>query len=306
MLTIVNYHYIRENFNTKHPSIFGVTPAQFKKQLLLLKNSGDFIKPQDLFNNYSKILNSNENFFFITFDDGLREQCKFAVPILDELNSPAIFFANSRNFQDKKLSTVHKIHLLRSIISTSDFLSRLSKERNYFQLSEADVAKAQTNYLYDDKESASLKYLLNFKIHFTIQEEIISTIFKNYFNESEVLSEFYMNENEIINLAQKGYLGSHTHNHFPIGLLNENEMKFELRNSKLFFENLTKTKIEMVAYPYGTAESCTIEVAKTAKEVGYKFGFTTTRGINTSDNDLLLLNRFDCNDLQGGKNYKKL
>jgi peptidoglycan/xylan/chitin deacetylase (PgdA/CDA1 family) len=159
-------------------------------------------------------------------------------------------------------------------------------------------------YIYDDKESASLKYLLNFKMNFTIQEELINTIFEHYFNENDVLGELYMSENEIIDLSKKGFLGSHTHNHFPVGLLSEDEMKFELENSKHFFENLTNSKIEMVAYPYGTPEACTNEVAKMAKDVGYKLGFTTTRGINTSENNLLLLDRFDCNDLPGGKNYK--
>jgi peptidoglycan/xylan/chitin deacetylase (PgdA/CDA1 family) len=305
MLTVANYHYIRENFNTKYPSIFGVTPKQFRNQLLLLKDKGDFVHPNELILNHDEILNSKNNFFFITYDDGLKEQYKYALPILDELKIPAAFFANSRNFLDKKLSNVHKIHLLRSIVSPSDFLSQLSKHNNAIQLSQSDIAKAQSIYIYDDKKSASLKYLLNFKINFTIQEYLINAIFVNYFNENDILGELYMSENEIIDLSKKGFLGSHTHNHFPIGLLHEIEMKFELQNSKQFFENLTNSKIEMVAYPYGTPEACTNEVAKMANEVAYKLGFTTTRGINTKENNLLLLNRFDCNDLSGGKKYKK-
>jgi peptidoglycan/xylan/chitin deacetylase (PgdA/CDA1 family) len=306
MLTIANYHYIRENFNANYPSIFGVTPEMFEKQLLLLNSKSDFIHPNELILNYNEIVNSNENYFFVTFDDGLKEQYQYALPILDELNIPAIFFANSRNFQSKKLSTVHKIHLLRSIISPHDFLSQLSKLNTNVKLSEDEGAKAQSIYIYDDKESALLKYSLNFKINFKIQEEIINSIFGNYFNEKEVLGELYMSETEIIDLGKKGYLGSHTHNHFPIGLLEEKEIEFELQNSKQFFENLSNTKIEMVAYPYGSPEACNIAVAKIAKEVGYKLGFTTTRGVNTSENNLLLLNRFDCNDLPGGKNYKEI
>ncbi len=305
MLTIANYHYIRENFDNKYPSIFGVTPYMFEKQLLLLlSKNAKFVCQNDLIDYKNKILNSNENFFLVTFDDGLKEQYEKALPILDKLKIPAIFFANSRNFENKKVSTVHKIHLLRSIVSPANFLLELKNYDKTIQIIDQDIAKAKSIYIYDNIESASLKYLLNFKIDFAMQEGIINAIFDKHFNENEVVRALYMNENEIINLAQKGYLGSHTHNHFPVGLLNESEMKFELENSKQYFENLTKTKIEMVAYPYGTPESCTIQVAKTAKEVGYKYGFTTTRGINTTQNNLLLLNRFDCNDLPGGKNYK--
>jgi hypothetical protein len=58
MLTVCNYHYIRPNFDTNYPSIFGVTPSAFKKQLKLLKDKGDFVSPQDLISNVKVVLSS--------------------------------------------------------------------------------------------------------------------------------------------------------------------------------------------------------------------------------------------------------
>ncbi len=304
MLTVSNYHYIRENFATKYPSIFGVTPSMFKRQLLLLKDKADFVSGMDLITNGNEILNSKNNYYFITFDDGLKEQFQFALPILDELQIPSVLFTNSRNHEDKKVSTVHKIHLLRSIIAPSDFLKLLANPNNDITISNSDHVKAKNTYVYDDQESALLKYWLNFKMNFSDQEEIIKAIFDNYFDENEVLEALYMSENQIVQLGDKGFLGSHTHNHYPIGLLSENEIEFELENSKVFLEKLTNTPIDLVAYPYGTQDSSTPQVAEIAKKAGYKYGFTTTRGVNTIENNLLLLNRYDCNDLPGGKNYK--
>lgn len=305
MLTVSNYHYIRPNFNTKFPSIFGITPDAFKNQLTLLKNKNEFVSSVDLIANLDTILASKTNYFFVTFDDGLKEQYNYALPILEELQIPAVLFANSRNYEAKKVSTVHKIHLLRSIISPSDFLKNISNQ-SVISFTEEDKNKAKNIYIYDDNESALIKYLLNFKIDFNLQEEIIKKVFDDFFEEEKVLEELYLSEQEIKNLSKHSFLGSHTHNHFPIGLLKENEIKFELEKSKLYFENLTKTKIEMVAYPYGTPEACTNQVATIAKKVGYKLGFTTTKGSNTNDANTLLLNRFDCNDLIGGKNYKEV
>ncbi len=305
MLTVCNYHYIRPNFDSNYPSIFGVTPSAFKKQLMLLKDKGDFVSPQDLISNVKVVLSSENNYYFVTFDDGLKEQFQYALPILDELQISAIFFANSKNHENLKVSTVHKIHLLRSIMAPSDFLKKVTSFEKV-SISSLDKENAKKTYIYDKLDSAILKYILNFKMNFTQQEEIINTVFEDFFNEEEELEKLYMNQNEIIHLAHQGYLGSHTHTHYPLGLLKSSDIQFELEHSKAFFEKSTNSKIEMVAYPYGSPEACNLNVANIAANVNYKLGFTTTRGINTENNNLLLLNRFDCNDLPGGKNYRPL
>lgn len=303
MLTVSNYHYIRNKFDSKYPSIFGVSPSKFREQLELLTNQGEIISPKDLLQNVDSVLKSKENYFLITFDDGLKEQFEMALPILDELNMKAVFFVNSINFQEKKVSTVHKIHLLRSIIPTAKFLEEINKIEE-ISFSNIEKTKAKEIYIYDDKESALLKYLLNFKLDFKKQEQLIKTLFDIYIDENEIVESLYMSEKNIKELAKINCLGSHTHNHYPLGLLDSESIRFELRNSKIFLETITNSSIDLLSYPYGTQEACTNEVAKIAKEEGFALGFTTKRNSNTLDDNKLLLNRFDCNDMPGGKNFK--
>lgn len=302
MLTVSNYHYIRLDFKTKYPSIFGLTPNEFKQQLILLKNQGHFVHPNDLVSNLNTILQSKENNLLITFDDGLKEQFDLALPVLDELNIPAVFFVNSINREEKKVSTVHKIHLLRSIISSSEFLEKFID----LPFSSLEKKKAQEIYRYDDEKSAALKYILNFKLDFKQQEQIVNKLFDLHFDQNTVLDSLYMTEQNLIELASKGYLGSHTHSHYPLGLLDTDTIKTELEKTKTYLDQLTNSAVNIISYPYGTPEVCTDLVADLAKKTGYKIGFTTTRGINTLDKNPLLLNRFDCNDLIGGKNYNKI
>lgn len=303
MLKVSNYHYIRKQFNSKYPSIFGVTPEGFKRQLLQFKNQGEFVHPTQFLDDFENILKTKENIFLITFDDGLKEQFDLALPILDELNIPALFFVNSINFEEKRVSTVHKIHLLRSIIPSKIFLSEL-QELDDFGLKKDEIVRANAIYKYDDAEGASLKYFLNFKLTYVQQEKFINKFFDLHFEENSILNSLYMNKKNLKELAERGFLGSHSHSHYPLGLLRDNELHFELNNSKTYLEQLTNSATDFISYPYGTPEACTDKVAKMAKSLGYKIGFTTTRGINTLEENYLLLNRYDCNDLIGGKNYK--
>lgn len=302
MLTVSNYHYIRENFATPYPSIFGVTPSDFRKQLVLLKNQGDFIEPSYLVENVKEVLKSKDNYFFITFDDGLKEQFEFALPILNELHIPALFFVNSINHIQKKVSLAHQIHLVRSVISSDELFENLVKESNR-KLSQQEIQKAHQFYRFDNHQSAELKYFLNVLLDFTTQEKFINSIFTKRFDESEVLEKLYMNTNEIQQLIQRGFLGSHTHTHLPLGIYDEKTILYELETTKKYLENLGGKIIDCVAYPYGTKEAATEKVGELAKQVGYKLGFTTKPAVNNEADHLLLLNRFDCNDLIGGKNY---
>tara|TARA_R110001592_G_scaffold57767_5_gene175640 strand:+ start:697 stop:1617 length:921 start_codon:yes stop_codon:yes gene_type:complete len=304
MLTVSNYHYIRESFKAKYQSIFGVTQNNFKNQLLKLNKEGDFISIQDFIKNKDEILTSKNNYILITFDDGLKEQIDNAMPILEDLNIPAVFFANSINHNEKKVSTVHKIHLLRSFVSPIKLLNNL---REYYpKIDEfliSEKRKAVSCYRFDDESSAILKYILNFSIPFHIANQLIEKIFSLYFDSNEIVENLYMSKSDLINLASKGYLGSHSHSHFPLGKLNSDEILYELEFSKIFLEKLTTSKIESISYPYGTIEACSDKVLELAKKVGYKCGFSTAKGVNNTKSNKLLLNRFDCNDLIGGKNY---
>ena len=71
---------------------------QFKKQLFLLKEKGNFITISDFENHTKEILKSTENLYLITFDDGLKEQYTQGYSILNELYLEAYFFLKQCQF----------------------------------------------------------------------------------------------------------------------------------------------------------------------------------------------------------------
>lgn len=299
MLTIGNYHYIREDFTKPYPSIFGVTPCNFKKQLEFLKNEGEFVAPKQLLEDYENIVQSDKNYYLITFDDGLKEQYDLALPILQELNIEALFFVNSINYIEKKVSLVHKIHIVRSEVSPEIIISYFKNSGLNTALNTVEVSKAISHYKYDDSETAKLKYLLNFKLEKDKVEEVVNIIFENTFTEDEVVKDLYMTREQLKELATLNMLGSHTHSHLPLGLLKEEDIFQEISKTKNFLKTISSNKIEFISYPYGSTEACQHPVTKLAAEQGYTIGLTMNRGSNKGVEDKLLLNRYACNDLPG-------
>jgi len=76
-----------------------------------------------------------------------------------------------------------------------------------------------------------------------------------------------------------------------------------LKRTKNYIDTFGHNNNFSISYPYGNKESYRMPVPDIAQEVGHKIGFTMERGINYSDANKLVLKRFDCNDLIGGKNY---
>ena len=306
MLTVSNYHYIRKDFSNPYPSIFGFTPEEFFNQLKVIKELGECIHPQILLKDPQAILESKKNYFLITFDDGLREQYKLAKPILDDLDIPALFFINSMNIEKQKVSLVHKIHILRSIIAPISFfdLLELFDLGKYTSLSLLEKNKATSHYNYDDTASAYIKYILNFKMPYQVQKLFVDEVFTKYENEKEIAQNLYMNLGQIKDLAEQDMLGSHSYSHYPLGLLSSQEIENEIQSCKGFLDKNSINSVRTISYPYGSYEACQSPVGEIARKAGHCIGFTMERGINTGVEDLLRLKRFDCNDLPLGKNSK--
>ncbi len=299
MLIVSNYHYIREDFTAKHPSIFGLTPMQFRLQIEELSKAGSFISQKDLVDFRDKTF--DKNYILITFDDGLKEQYELAKPILDAMGIPFIFFINTVNFTERKVSLVHKIHLVRSRLSSAEILAELSKI-SLFELSPQEKAQAIFHYNYDEEQTALLKYLLNFKMSLPQQQEFINPLFEQIFEEESLNSELYFDEQMLQVLDKEDALGSHSHNHVPLGNISSDELQKELKQSQDFFRLKFGKPALSISYPYGSLDASSA-ISEQVNAHGFKLGFTMERAMNNSlEEDPFMLSRFDCNDMPLGKN----
>lgn len=304
MLTVANFHYIRADFSAPFQSIFGLTPQAFEHQLSQLSQIGTFVSQGQLLQDADAFLESDKNFVLITFDDGLQEQYLWAKPILDEWGIEAVYFINSINYTEKKVSLVHKIHLLRSQISSADLLQTISDTsgNSHLILTDDERNKAQIHYNYDDQQSAFLKYLLNFKLTSNQTALIINNLFSTHFDEAKIVSELYLTDDQLGELSNLNMLGNHTHSHYALGLLSAQNIAAEIAKTKEFIDNFGHPTPHIISYPYGSREACQEPVSDIAAQLGYTLGFTMERGINIGSTNKLLLKRFDCNDVPGGKN----
>lgn len=304
MLICVNYHYIRASFEAKYPSIFGIKPDAFERQLEALSKLGNFISAEDLATTIANGEPLEGTNFLITFDDGLKEQMNLALPILKRMGIPAIFFANSASFTEKRVESVHKIHLVRSILSPKDLLQMADNhlpEMTPTELSEIR-ARGIEHYKYDTEDTAELKYLFNFVLEKSKLQEFIDQVFNTAFDEAAVNNELYMSIDDITELAMQGQLGSHGHTHLPMGLQDRASKHKEILGSAAIFKNLTGKQPIGFSFPYGSLNST--EGCKELLIQGeYKFALTMERAINPDLTQPYGLSRFDNNDMPLGKSF---
>jgi peptidoglycan/xylan/chitin deacetylase (PgdA/CDA1 family) len=309
MLIAVNYHYIRPSFDSPYPGILGITSSQFERQLKMLGSVGMFVSAEQVQAAIQGIDKLPDRSILVTFDDGLREQYENAWPILRRLGIPAIFFLNTAPIAQTKVSAVHKIHLLRAQLSPGNFLQmlRLQAPNHNIDLElQVESAEARSQYEYDAPEVARLKYLLNFMLTPKDRDQLVEACFNEAFpgQEAEISQELYMDLEQIQALGSYGYIGSHAHEHLPIGLLSTEIAEEQIQLSLIYLEKWTGYRPFAMSYPYGSKEASCPKVAEIAARLGIDFAFTMERAGNDNLFQPLHLARFDSNDLPGGRTSK--
>lgn len=305
MLIVVNFHYVRPSFDYPWAGIHGITPARLRSQLELLGCAGTFVHPEQVREAIRSGTSLPERSILVSFDDGLREQAEHALPVLQALGIPGLFLINTAPIAERRVSAVHQIHLLRSYLSAREFGARLNLHARAQGIElglaqEGEAARLQ--YPYDQPEVAQLKYLLNFLLPPSSRDRLVQVCFDELFpgQEGEISHGLYMGFDQLRTLGSEGLLGTHAHEHWPLGQLPLAQAEELVRVSVEHLEAWTGRRPFALSYPYGGAASCPAALARVARELGIDFALTMERAGNTEFSQPYHLGRFDCNDLPGG------
>jgi peptidoglycan/xylan/chitin deacetylase (PgdA/CDA1 family) len=300
MLIAVNYHYIRESFDDPFPSIFGVTPDRFSRELDLLGESASFLNAGDIIHIIQGRKKVPPRAVVITFDDGLREQFDLAWPILQKKGIPAIFYVNTRPIEENFVTTTHKIHMIRSRTHPDRLLSVLKEllggQGIPLKMPDADVAAKV--YKYDTQEAARLKYFLNHTLDQGQKGQVVDQCFKALgFDQIKASRGLYMDVDMICRLARSGTLGAHGHSHIPLGLLDDKTALEDFDKCADKLQEWTGKSVSSFSYPFGFYEACSRVVAGRARERGVWFAFTMERAGNRVIDEPMFMARFSNSDI---------
>ena len=296
MLLVVNYHYIRDKI--PHTGIHPITPSFFKKQLELISTNGyKFVSVDDI----NKVLKTNKNTLpekscLITFDDGLKESYDIGLSILDEMGIPAFFSVISDTIINDKLVDVHKLQYLRTKVDIKDIEYFLSSD-----IETLDEKSILNQYPFDDVATAKIKYLLNF-----VNPELVDKLFSEFITtpEKDIANELYMDKNQIKDLYDRGFLGTHSKCHKPLATLEDDILFNDIKSSINDIEKLCGGTVDSISYPYGEKTAVDNRVVDVCEDLGLVNGFTMFRGINDSNYFLenpFMLKRLDATEVFGGK-----
>jgi len=307
LFLMVNFHYVHEENKYPYPGTHPVPAIRLKKQLELLSEDFTFIGQNTLHKALNGETRLPDRCCMITFDDGLRCQYENALPILDSMKIPAMFYAGGLPYAEGKAFFIHKFQYLRAnlepeLLSNQIKLKYFELTGKEFKIDEEDKIRARNQYKYDKGKTLYFKFFVNHILEEQEKDFLIQNIFSDLVSdEKEFCETFYMSHEQLKDLSKRSYLGIHSYAHNHLCRLSQGESEKDICKNIETLKGITKEPLFSISYPYGTPESVSLEVANTAKKQGCLWGVTIEKAFNRSLTNPLLFARLDTNDTIGGE-----
>ena len=218
---------------------------------------------------------------FITFDDGYRDNCEIALPLLQSYGVPATFFIATKFLEDPDLPWWdHVARILKTTNVRTLRLERFKGDKEPLHIGLGPDAST-------DIRTRAVRTVINCFLDDSITDH---SWFLDQLNaQAEVVidtraagRELFMGWDEVRQLLRAGMsIGSHGHSHLALAKLDEVTQRTELTTSRMLLKNGTGKEVHALAYPFGWNQTYSTYTQKLAVEAGYHLGFSSMEGINT-------------------------
>jgi len=247
-----------------------VTPEDLEQTIqYFARRNHSVYSPGDLYRFLSGPKKTDKPFVLFTFDDGYVDNLTYAYPIFKKHNIP--FTINvSACFPER--TAVIWWYLLEDLILTRGRLTFEHEGRIY----DLDCTTSE------DKVSAFAGVRKLFKFANVQQRDELtnSVLLANNVDLLKKVDEVALTWDQLKGLASNPLvtIGAHTVNHYVLNSLSDNEVRYEILESKRILEYRLDRQINHFAYPFGNRREAEEREFRLAAECGFKTAMTTRTG----------------------------
>jgi peptidoglycan/xylan/chitin deacetylase (PgdA/CDA1 family) len=291
-LVVLTYHRIGEPGSDRfYDPVISASPHAFHTQMKWLHDRIRILTLEELDAQVQDGGPWRESAAFVTFDDGYRDNFDAAVPILREFKVPATFFIPTEFFESAKLPWW-------------DYVAFVIKKTETRWLNLKRCQRGDDRPISIDLNNVSRRAATAIIVRAFLDETIdderwfleqLSMEAGIEVNESHLNLALFMSWDQVRQLINSGEgltIGSHAHSHKILARLSNLSQQHELSLSKQVLERRLGREVLALAYPYGWPGTYNAVTKLTAKETGYRLGFSSREGVNRrSSFDPLEINR---------------
>ena len=240
--------------------------------------SFDFISLDET---YERILDPSKHkrpFICFTIDDGFRDNLEYGLPFFEQNRIPFAVFVTA-DFINRHPSFNYPFILERIVrdnvllhVEGRDYECRTVEQKN--------------------QTFGKLKALVLNQSYKDFENRVVNMFVK--YLQPTYFEDLTMTWDEVGEMAKSSLctIGSHTMTHCRLSNLTDEELKYELGESKRQIEDHVGKPCEYVSYPFGWTTDLNESVCRIAKTVGYKMGLVSHGGrIRKNDGDLFRVKR---------------